>query len=474
MPAFHSSLSCKIGIQFQFLVILVASLCLGNLSAFSAPPYPLAIACVTNINLNGNNVMVDSFDSSDPNYSDWNTNWGFGTYDQNKAKANGNVGTDGSLVDVVNIGSAEIYGHVDTGPSGSIQSNIYYIGPLPQSGVGPQPGYTNNDMNMVFPDVVLPAGASGWQALPTNAVITNSGNYYSAGVTDNLTIDAPHVTIYVNGNISIFGNSAIIITTNVLNASLYVAGPSAYIGGNGVINFGPAGAGGRAAAFNLYGLPSLTSLSIHANSVFVGTIYAPKAAFMIGGGISTFDFIGALVANSLVFTGNTRFHFDESLAHSMPLWISAQPTNHAVQLGTNATFSISIGGGYAFGYQWFFNQTNLLTGATNSTLSLTNVQFSDAGTYSVAATNWSGSITSALASLIVFTNAAATLTSPALLTNGLQFNITGVTGLNYIVQASTNLADWVSLATNQPPFSFVDTNAPAFPQQFYRVVCFPQ
>jgi len=54
-------------------------------------------------------------------------------------------------------------------------------------------------------------------------------------------------------------------------------------------------------------------------------------------------------------------------------------------------------------------------------------------------------------------------------TNGqFQFDISGVTGLNYSVQASTNLVDWVPLGTNVSPFTFLDTNAAHFPQRFYR------
>ena len=59
-------------------------------------------------------------------------------------------------------------------------------------------------------------------------------------------------------------------------------------------------------------------------------------------------------------------------------------------------------------------------------------------------------------------------------TNGLfQLNITGVTGLNYAVQASTNMVDWVSLCTNAAPFSFEDSNMDIIPQRFYRSVYIP-
>ena len=43
-------------------------------------------------------------------------------------------------------------------------------------------------------------------------------------------------------------------------------------------------------------------------------------------------------------------------------------------------------------YQWLFDATN--SGATNSTLTLTNLQTNDAGTYTVIVTDPAGSVTS--------------------------------------------------------------------------------
>jgi hypothetical protein len=53
-----------------------------------------------------------------------------------------------------------------------------------------------------------------------------------------------------------------------------------------------------------------------------------------------------------------------------------------------------------------------------------------------------------------------------------QFNFApqGVSGLQYIVQASSNLIDWISLQTNIAPFTFVDTNSSQYKQRFYRTI----
>ena len=81
--------------------------------------------------------------------------------------------------------------------------------------------------------------------------------------------------------------------------------------------------------------------------------------------------------------------------------ISLQPTNLAVNAGNTASFSVSASGTPPLSYQWSFNGTNIANG-TNLSLTLTNVQFSQAGSYSVVVTNQYGSITSSNATMNVF------------------------------------------------------------------------
>ncbi len=50
------------------------------------------------------------------------------------------------------------------------------------------------------------------------------------------------------------------------------------------------------------------------------------------------------------------------------------------------------------------------------------------------------------------------------------FNVNGVFGNTYVIQASTNMVKWVSLKTNTAPFTFVDSQANQFKQRFYRAV----
>jgi hypothetical protein len=70
----------------------------------------------------------------------------------------------------------------------------------------------------------------------------------------------------------------------------------------------------------------------------------------------------------------------------MPPTISVPPTNQAVLVNSNVTFTVTAAGSPPLSYQWIFNETNFLAD-TNTFLTLTNVQVSQAGNYSVQVTN---------------------------------------------------------------------------------------
>jgi hypothetical protein len=90
-----------------------------------------------------------------------------------------------------------------------------------------------------------------------------------------------------------------------------------------------------------------------------------------------------------------------SLTVIAPPTISSQPFSQNTIVGTDAIFDVGVLGTAPFYYQWQFKGTNL-PGATNSALTLTNVQTTDAGDYSVIITNLAGSVASVIAHLSVF------------------------------------------------------------------------
>jgi hypothetical protein len=80
--------------------------------------------------------------------------------------------------------------------------------------------------------------------------------------------------------------------------------------------------------------------------------------------------------------------------------ILAQPQTIHVKPGSNATFSVSARGSFPLAYQWKLNGS-AIGGATNTSITLSNVQPSSAGSYSVQVTNTLGSVISSNALLKV-------------------------------------------------------------------------
>ena len=91
----------------------------------------------------------------------------------------------------------------------------------------------------------------------------------------------------------------------------------------------------------------------------------------------------------------------------VPPAITAQPLSRTNIPGTSASFSSTASGTTPLSYQWNFNDA-AIAGATQSSLTLTNVQIGDGGNYAVVVTNGAGSVTSAVAVLTVLGPAAIT------------------------------------------------------------------
>jgi hypothetical protein len=488
--------------------------------AFSIPVGGIAVQ--GNITFSGNNT-VDSFDSSNPSYSLWHTNWwfrghNFGTYTNVNRTDQAVVGTDSSLITL--YGGAVVYGYLNTAPGGTVTNkgggnsvgDLAWIGPNPGSpfNIGIEPGHQRADMNVVFNDVVGPIPTNslynvttGWPNgrwlapayFPSGTNISGINYYYLVtnvpGLTTSPTnkvyyslasiannsasifIDASNCVLFLTNGISMkVGNILTLNVTNNANVEIYTRGT--FDTGNGAINnlyqYAP--------TFQIYGLPTCTSIIFPANANLTVWVYAPEASVTVsGGGASPHDVGGAFVCHDLSLFGHVNFHIDQTFVTNIPTppWILWSPSNQVAQLGSNAMFAVSNGGDSPLYYQWFLNQTNPVAADTNLfVLFLTNIQFSDAGSYSVIITNLYGSVTSAPVSLLVYSNATPTLTVDPASTNGqFQFDILGVTGLNYSVQASSNLIDWAPLTTNVSPFTFADTNSTAFPQRFFRSVFIP-
>jgi len=149
--------------------------------------------------------------------------------------------------------------------------------------------------------------------------------------------------------------------------------------------------------------------------------------------------------------------------------ITLQPQSQAVLPGTTVLFTVSATGIQPLTYQWVFNSTPI-SGATNTSLSLANVQPANSGNYQVVVTSPAGSVPSAVATLAVGT-------SPLLLNartdpqGVFASSLSGTPGAVYLIEASTDLRNWtpLTLVTNiAGTVDFTDTAASGLYERFYR------
>ncbi|MDB6039772.1 MAG: hypothetical protein JWM99_3613 [Verrucomicrobiales bacterium] len=257
------------------------------------------------------NILSDSFDSKNTNYS---VN---GLYSVAKRHDQGSVA---SVNGTISLGGGVIYGGVATGPVGSVSGGRVGDAAYIAAGTaGIQSGHYVNNLNISFPDVAAP-WAGGVFAPPagtgTNSSYTHvlqSGNYQLSSISNGeKMLVLGQAVLYVTGSIDMQGQSQITVGSGgALN--LYVGG-SCDLGGNGVVNNN-----NDATTFALWGLPTCTSITMHGNAAFTGTIYAPEANYDAGGGgNNTYDCVGAVIVNSVSMNGHFQFHYDENLGRSGP------------------------------------------------------------------------------------------------------------------------------------------------------------
>jgi hypothetical protein len=273
-----------------------------------------AMVADEDINLRGNNVATDSYDSKG----------GLVKYDRANARGKGDVATNSSIVGALDIGNADIAGSVSTGPSGAVD-----IGPsgavgsyayVSSGNTGIESAqFVSDDMNMELSPVLLPEGFSprlagaGTVATTNYNYVLDSGDYQLSSLSGTVRVTGDAV-LYVTDDVSFSGQNFIYIEEGA-SLKLYVAAPSASIAGQGILNqnYDPL-------SFQYYGMPSNTSLSLAGNASFTGIIYAPSADFTLGGGgKDIMDFVGSSVTRTVNMNGHYKFHYDESLAFRGPI-----------------------------------------------------------------------------------------------------------------------------------------------------------
>jgi hypothetical protein len=285
-----------------------------------------AMVVTDTVDFKGFGINIDSFQSTNA------TLFPGGLYNSGNALDHGGVSTTSRGTNVMNLGNGKVKGSVHTGTGGTIQigsqgvvgDNAYVTSGTHGGSIQTQ--HQTHDADQAYPDATLPdTGALVWQAAVPGAYVINGVTYkYSlsdarpwkiASLDGSVYVSKPGVKLWVQNSFNFpSGGQVLIPSGNSL--SMYVTAPTASIGGNGIIN-----ASGVSSAFQYYGLPANTALTLSANAAFVGLIYAPEAVFTLGGGgNNTYDFIGASVTKSVKMNGHFNFHFDEASSSYLQLF----------------------------------------------------------------------------------------------------------------------------------------------------------
>lgn len=148
----------------------------------------------------------------------------------------------------------------------------------------------------------------------------------------------------------------------------------------------------NANSIGLYHSTTQTNQTIEGDSIVdIGYHYVATDQYGIpldsnGDGIP--DYLEDANGDGLVDNGETNW----------ALAILTQPVSQIAVPGSNADFYVGADGVEPVSYQWFFDGTNIAW-ATNSTLTLTNVQSANEGLYFAVVSNFTGCLTSSVVAL---------------------------------------------------------------------------
>jgi hypothetical protein len=261
------------------------------------------------VDLTNQNIVIDSYDSSDPSKS---TN---GLYDAAKRQQNGDIATDGKLIEA---GNAYVYGDVATNAgtvSGAanisgIERTDFYQEPIPIS--APEWGLFNATPTLVTTTATLNAsgvsGSADSRYQLANIDLSGTQTLTLAGNADG---SPSYIEVYVTGDINVRGNAQIILQPGV-EAKIYFAG-NVNIAGNGMLNIK-----NQPLDLQLYGVqPAINTsrqVALGGNGQIIAAVYAPGHDVTVNGGGSDGHVFGSVVGKTVTMTGVTNLHYDEALA----------------------------------------------------------------------------------------------------------------------------------------------------------------
>jgi uncharacterized repeat protein (TIGR01451 family) len=372
----------------------------------------------------------------------------------------------GSFTNIISAGGSFV--------SNGYNGTIYSGSGNPLAG---QQAWCGNSGAWIATTVTLPAAAAGqnvqlrWGCATGNAypaigwaidAISLEDTYYSccadsASLSVIQTATPSQFTLGQNGTYTITVTNAgpdlaadVVVTDTLPSEVTFVSASPAGVYGNGVVVW------------------SIGAILSNGSSTMTVTVLAGES------GVITNTAVASTITPASLSSNNTAINVTMV---NIPPGISTQPSNIVAVAGTNVSFQVAAAGSTPLSYQWFFDSTNSIADATNAQLMLTNVQPSQAGSYTVVVSNIAGSITSAPAVLRV-------LVSPSIVNGGvavtagsvLSISVNSVSGLNYTLEYKNFLTDpaWTILPSSTVTgtggvITLLDTS-PLQTQRFYLVI----
>lgn len=143
---------------------------------------------------------------------------------------------------------------------------------------------------------------------------------------------------------------------------------------------------------------SFTNVVLYADTLKVGEDGSAPFTFSVSGLAAGSHDLVALASDA---AGVTLASAPVTIQVIAPPVITTQPTNQVALTNANVTFVAAATGTAPLTYQWWFNQTNLVSGATNATLNLINIHATNQGAYNLIVANAGGFATSDVAILTI-------------------------------------------------------------------------
>jgi len=202
------------------------------------------------------------------------------------------------------------------------------------------------------------------------AVMVNTNSLFSPGT--NNTIG----TVTVSNKLSLAGTTLMLLNRTNAQNSTRVTGITTLTNGGAltVLNIGPALQAGD--SFTLF-----AANSYHGN---FASLNLPAPGAGLGWDITRLAQFGILAVAQLPS-------------------VSLSPASTNIQCGSSLTLTATTAGTTPLFYQWYDYQTNVIPGATNTSLTLTNLHMAQAGNYTLTASNVAGSVSAAAAVGVVDT-----------------------------------------------------------------------